>query len=190
MPRRSSARTSRASMSRRLRIVQMIVAEQVQRSVDEQVRRMVLDADAFVRRLGVADAAGKHDIAKQEFRPGNNCLLEFLGFASGNDRTLVGLSLSRHSALSARTSFVAGQPDRELDGTIGFGEVRVGAFGDRCLGRAAHERVPGLATVPFLVGLDVDLRASRVSSPGLHRPRRCGRRAGGGRRRRRRSGPW
>ena len=46
----------------------MIVTEQVQRSMDQQVRGMLLDRHALVRGLGLADAFGEDDVAEQQFR--------------------------------------------------------------------------------------------------------------------------
>ena len=83
-------------MSVGLAILVMVVAEQVQRAVDDQVRRMVLDGDALVRRFRHAYAARKHDIAKQQFRSGNFCGAQIVSSSIGKERTLVGLSLPRH----------------------------------------------------------------------------------------------
>ena len=123
------------------------------------MRRMVLRRDAFVRGLGRADPAGKDDVAEQHSGPATICLRKSFASASGKERTLVGLSLPRQSAFSARTSSSPVKLDRQLDRDArACRQLREGAFGDRGLGRAADELRPSeLATVPFLVGVDVDL---------------------------------
>ncbi len=52
-------------------VVVMVVAEQVQRSVHDQMRGMLLERHAFFRRLGFADAMREDNIAEQQFRLGN-----------------------------------------------------------------------------------------------------------------------
>ena len=54
-------------------ILVMVVAEEVKRAVDEKMGRMIFNADAFVRRLGLADAAREYDVTEQQFWSGNIC---------------------------------------------------------------------------------------------------------------------
>ena len=98
MPSAASARTSRASMSARFGVVVVVVAEQMQRAVDDQMRRMVARRRCpCPPASAVADAAGKDDIAKQQFWSGNVCVLQIISVSAiGKERTLVGLSLPRH----------------------------------------------------------------------------------------------
>src|SRR6478672_9389673 len=54
-------------------IFEMVVAEQVERAVDDQMRRMLLHADALFGSLGCAGAVREDNVAKQKFRSGNIC---------------------------------------------------------------------------------------------------------------------
>ena len=166
MPSRASARTSRASMSAASRIVVMIVAEQVQRAVDDQVRRMLLDASRPFppprprrrRAQGRCRQATVRD-------PATFALAKSRSSAIGKDRTLVGLSLPRHLAFSARTS---SSPVSRTE--ISTGRSTVASCGKALSAIAASaaradERLPGAATVPFLVGFECDLEHHRRPRP-------------------------
>ena len=56
-----------------LLIITMIVAEEVERPVDEQMGGMLLDADSLVSSFRLADAASKYDVAEQQFDFGKIC---------------------------------------------------------------------------------------------------------------------
>src|SRR3546814_12862127 len=48
-----------------LQVVDMVVAEQVERAVDDQVRRAILGRQVLFRGLARADAMREHDVAEQ-----------------------------------------------------------------------------------------------------------------------------
>ena len=120
-------------------VVLVVVAEQMQQAVDDEMGDMVRERLAFQCGLARDRLGGEHDVAQHRRQRRR---LAATG-KPGKDRTLVGLSLPRHSAFSARIwassvkttlSSAAGRPagpslgergaDRRVDQAAKLGFVR------------------------------------------------------------------
>ncbi len=186
MPRRASARTSRASMSAASRIVD-----------DDRSRagaacrgpsgawhgprparpspRPRRSQTPWARMMSPSNSSG----------PAASALPKLVCFGQREGEDVGRLVLAAPLGVERADFVVAGQPDRNLDrartSVASCGEC---AFGDRGVRRrAATSVVPARCYCPIPRRLRWRPRAS--SARALHRPRRSGRRAGGGRRRRR-----
>ena len=187
MPSRASARTSRASMSAASASSLMVVAEQMERAVDEQVRRMLVDAARLSRAASAA-----HTPCARMMSPSNSSRaivvrsLKLVGFRHREGQDVGRLVLAAPMGVERADLLVAGQPHRQLDRAARTRRAAGRRF------RRWRPRRPCGPAAPRSGYCPIPHRRrarSRASSPlirsALHRPRRCARPAGGGRRRRR-----
>jgi hypothetical protein len=73
--------------------------------------------------------------------------------------------LARHFAFSVRTCSLSVRVTDDFDRALGIHELRIVAFGNRGLGGFPNELVPGLATVPFLIGVERNIEQSCPAVP-------------------------
>ena len=82
----------------------MIVASQMKQTVDDEVRGVVFERHGLFLGLAGAGLEGEGNVAEQSGGPSGARPSNSARSSIGNDRTLVGLSLPRHSRLSTWTS--------------------------------------------------------------------------------------
>jgi hypothetical protein len=146
-------------------VVVVIVAEQMKRSVHDQVRGMIFQRNRHFGRLALANAAGEDEVAEHHLGSVAAGLgkLGRLGLGEGQD---VGrLVLAAPAGVERLHFLVAGQPHRQLDRTFGAGELRKGACRDGRFGGGSDERFPAGATVPLRIGV-YGVVESHASGPG------------------------
>ena len=108
-------------------------------------------------RLALADTARKDDVAEHQLGTGAVGLCQFGRLREWEGQDVGRLVLAPPLGIERADVLVAGQADRNLDRPRSGSELRKGAFGKGRLGGAANEQRPVGATVPLLVGFDVDL---------------------------------
>ena len=120
----------------------MVVAKQVKRTVDNQVRRVLLDADSFLGSLSLADAMRQDEVAQHDRRAIFIRLFELVLLRHREGEDIGGLVLAPPLGVQDANLVVASETDGQLDMAAGRPQLREGAFSDCGLGGLADTRLP------------------------------------------------
>src|SRR5436305_12888020 len=125
---------------------------------------MIGDRDAFIRRFALADAMSDDNIAKQQFSFSKAFIVQFIPFRHWEGEDVGGLVLAAPVGVECTDLVVIGQTDQKLDRSPGTCEIGERALSDGGFDGFARQRLPGEATVPFLIGFECDFERHAPTS--------------------------